>query len=201
MANGLTFTIDSNSVGLVIDRQFDRIIGTAFVFIKPDWVITAKHVVIEHGAWRQNLGLSFKDGKADACGLYADPNVDLAVLQLNRSPCKHPLFPAHIAFAGQTGLVTAGYRPTKTTESGGISIEVNSVPSFWSERRDRTVGTEEVICFDAQFSEGGHSGGPVLGTGGGVIGVVIENFREGDRLIARATSIAPIVARLHFSNE
>lgn len=153
-------------------------------------------MVIEHGTWRQNLGLLFKDGTADACVLYADPNIDLAALQLNGSPCKHPLFPAHKAFAGETGLVTAGYRPTKTMESGGPAIEINHVLSFWSELRGLPVGTEEVICFDAQFSEGGHTGGPVLGTGGGVIGAVIENFREGDRLIARATSIAPIVARL-----
>jgi S1-C subfamily serine protease len=201
MTNGLAFTIDSNSLAAVIDRRSGNVLGTAFVFIKPGWVITAKHVVTEHGTWRQDLGLLFKDGSASAAGLYADPNVDLAVLQLDGSPCERPLFPAHQAFAGQTGLITAGYRPTKTREFGGPTIEINNVPSFWSEQRDRSAGTEEVIYFDAQFSEGGHSGGPVFGSGGGVIGVVIENFREGDRVIARATSIAPIVARLNFLKE
>jgi S1-C subfamily serine protease len=198
MATGLAFTIDKNSVGAVTVRQSGRVLGTAFVFIKPEWVVTAKHVVFEQGSWRENLGLLFVDGGVDAHGIYADPNIDLAVLQIDGALCQHPLFPAHQAFASQSGLITLGYRPTLSKEPGRTTIEANQVSSFESERRDRSAGPEEIIRFDAPFSEGGHSGGPVLGTGGGVIGVVIENLKEGERLIARATSIAPIVARLTF---
>jgi hypothetical protein len=77
-----------------------------------------------------------------------------------------------------------------------LVVTVNAIESFSIEVRERQELHEEIIVFDASFSEGGHSGGPIFGTGGGVVGAVIENFYIGGRLKARATSLAPLVARL-----
>lgn len=75
-------------------------------------------------------------------------------------------------------------------------LYVNEIPSFAIEVRDRDYLNEEVIVFDAPFSEGGHSGGPIFGSGGGVVGAIIQNFYVGSQLRARGTSLAPVVARL-----
>ena len=198
MANGLTFTIDGNTLALVFDQKLGRPIGTAFVFIKPNWAVTAKHVVIDKGIPRSDLFLHFVRGESNARFLYADKHLDLAVLEVAMSPCERPLFPAHTSLAGAGGLITAGYKPSKVGTDGSPSIEVNSVPVFTVDTRNGREGPEESIFFEASFSEGGHSGGPVFGAGGGVVGVVIEHFKNGGKLTARAISIAPLVAHLQF---
>ena len=75
----------------------------------------------------------------------------------------------------------------------------NQIPSFTTEVRDRGILSEDMIVFDAPFSEGGHSGGPIFGAGGGVVGAIIHNFYVGYVLRARGTSLAPIVAHLTFA--
>src|SRR5512135_2497538 len=74
MSDGLAFSIDDNAIAAVIDQDLDRTIGTAFIFIKPNWAVTAKHVVTECGVWRQDLRLLFSGGNVAARVLYADPH-------------------------------------------------------------------------------------------------------------------------------
>ena len=194
----LKFTIAKNSLALVIDRDDKRTIGTAFVFLQPHWVVTAKHVVLQEDGTARSIELQFLDtnlpANPPATLLYAHPTVDLAVLSVPGSPCKSPLFPAHHALAGLDGLVVAGYAPSLTS---GISrsIFVNYVPSFETELRERVDGNEEVVVFQSNFTEPGHSGGPVFGAGGGVAGVVIERSETGR---SRATSLAPLLQQLRF---
>jgi hypothetical protein len=75
----------------------------------------------------------------------------------------------------------------------------NNIPKFEVEFRERGAFKEEIIVFDAPFSEGGHSGGPIFGAGGGVVGVMIQNFYDGPVLRARATGLAPILVHLTFA--
>jgi hypothetical protein len=65
---------------------------------------------------------------------------------------------------------------------------VNHVPAFTVEVREREGLNEELVVFNAPRSEGGHSGGPIMGEGGGVVGVVIQNYVENGTLrrVARA---------------
>lgn len=196
----ITFTIDQLALSLVIDSNERRVLGTAFSFIQPNWVLTAKHVVLVDGLpRRQLLVLSLNQPSIPARVLFAHPQVDLAVLVLECGLCQRPLFPAHHSLAGSSGLVCAGYAPSKSALGGPAVLYINEIPSFAVEVRDRHNLNEEVIVFDAPFSEGGHSGGPIFGSGGGVVGAIIQNFHVGSKLRARGTSLAPIVARLTMS--
>jgi S1-C subfamily serine protease len=195
MSSGLLFTIDKNSIALIIDEDESQPIGTAFIFIQPYWAVTAKHVVLRDGEPRENLQLMFTSNlKIPVKLLYAHPSVDLAVLSIPDCPCKFPLFPAHHGFGGSEGLATAGYAPSKTV-GNSYSIVVNYVPSFSTERRERSDGYEDVVIFDSNFTEGGHSGGPVFGSGGGVVGVILEQYETGK---THATALAPLLQQLTF---
>jgi S1-C subfamily serine protease len=198
---GLTITINGSSIAVIRDREHNRPIGTGFVFVRPSWIVTAKHVVIRDGILRENLDLIFtsQNNYLPASLLYAHPTLDLAVLSAPDSPCETPLYPAHHEFVGKEGFITVGYKPSKNT-ANGFSVEANTVPSFTIELRERADGNEEVLIFPANFAEGGHSGGPVLGAGGGVVGVIIEDFSNAEGQFARASSIKPLLDRLAFRN-
>lgn len=193
----ITFSIDSAAVSLVVDQEEGRVLGTGFSFIQPNWVVTAKHVVLVNGEPRRCLLVSAAN-QLPTCAqvLFAHPQVDLAVLLLERGLCQRPLFPTHHSLAGSGGLVCAGYAPSKSAPGGPSVLFVNEIPDFITEVRERQDLNEEVITFDAPFSEGGHSGGPIFGSGGGIVGAIIENFYVGEQLKARGTSLAPLIARL-----
>ena len=50
---GLRFTIADDTLCLIYDAQSNWALGTGFTFLKPDWVVTAKHVVIAEGRIRE----------------------------------------------------------------------------------------------------------------------------------------------------
>lgn len=198
---GIQFTIDENAVWIIHDQDEGRPLGTGFTFIKPEWIVTAKHVVLsENGAPRTKLWLSsIKIAQAYATLLFAHPIVDLAVLIMSgESPCKIPLFPSHERFSGTKGLVCCGYSPTVSMQNMNPSLFVNWISSYSRERRTRGTGDEDVIVFPAPFLEGGHSEGPVFGEGGGVVGVIIQMFEYGDIRHGRATGIQPLLQHLDF---
>jgi S1-C subfamily serine protease len=198
---GLSFTIDAEAISLIAESRPPRVLGTVFAFIRPNWVVTARHVVEDQGLIRENLVVLVKNTWVSARVLYAHPQVDIAVLQTSIATCDIPLFPAHHKFAGSTGLVVAGYMPSKTDSRNVLAVEVNHIPNFEIEPRGRADLEEETICFRAPFAEGGNSGGPVFGAGGGVIGLVIQRYGDAEAMFTRATSISPILSRLTFANE
>jgi hypothetical protein len=104
-----------------------------------------------------------------------------------------PLFPGFEEYTGKRGLVCCGYAPS----TGAFFL--NHIPSYERERRIRDEGDESVIVFDAPWMEGGHSGGPVFGEGGGVVAVLLHTIRpdNGERR-GRATSILELLRYLRF---
>src|SRR5215813_14402177 len=68
--------------------------GTGFAFLRPGWVVTAKHVVGKQPP-AEPLQLLFREGPArPARVLFAHPQVDLAVLEvLGEAPCWTPFLP------------------------------------------------------------------------------------------------------------
>jgi hypothetical protein len=62
------------------------------------------------------------------------------------------------------------------------------------EPRERHDGTEWVIRFDDPHCQPGHSGGPVLGMGGGVVAVITE----GGEGWFRATEIQSLLPYVTF---
>jgi V8-like Glu-specific endopeptidase len=184
----------------VLDTKEKRALGTAFVFIRNDWALTAKHVVQEHGALRTGLALQTLDGSREACVLAAHPEIDIAVLHVT-SPtlCKRPLFPAFAGFADSQGLVAIGYFPTKSKRTDdALVIEGYPIDRYETETRERCVSDEETIQFHAPASEGGNSSSPVLGASSGVVGMVIECRESESGRVATATSLAPLLAGLEF---
>jgi|SRR6266542_4677957 len=179
LRGNLPADIDPKAVSIIVDEDIHRPLGTGFYFLRPCYFVTAKHVVVDAdtGLPRENLVLMQRGPdypKATVSLLH--PNLDLAVLNVDRPDCEIPLFPSHERFAGQHGLKYWGYSP-KLSEPASLkyTVVVMDVPHYTlDEPKQRDDGVEQVLRFDSPWSEGGHSGGPVLGLGGGVIAVIVE---------------------------
>jgi Trypsin-like peptidase domain len=196
----LTFTIDDGAIALVHFGAAGPAMGTAFAFLKPTWAVTAKHVAIEHGIPRTNLHVqAYKRPAVAAKVLFAHREVDLAILELASPVCRRPLYPGHHSMASADGLVFAGFNPTRTASTGVPLILVSLITSYAVEERERDTCVEETVVFHAPESEGGNSGGPILGTTGAVVGVVIDNFTRDTGLHARGTGLQPLLDRLTFT--
>ncbi|MBA4186036.1 MAG: trypsin-like peptidase domain-containing protein [Acidobacteria bacterium] len=194
----LTIHFNIHSLCIIVDKDADKALGTGFVFIRPNWIVTAKHVVVEDDGIRNNLQLLHLNKKPVSTSvLFVHPIYDLAVLATDSLLCQKPLFPSYEEFTGIKGLICCGYSPSKSTENE-LSFFVNSVPNYQLETRSRDYGDEKLLFFDAPFAEGGHSGGPLLGEGAGVVAVVIEGFNSNDQYIVKATSILPLLEFLKF---
>lgn len=197
---GLSVTIDRHSLAYIGVAKTKKILGTGFFCLRPDWVFTAKHVVIDdYGHPRTDLAIWPLDLEGfPSTVIYTHPEVDLAVLQYSRTQGIKPLFAGYSSLTGSKGLICVGYSPTQSKLQEAAVLYVNSVVQFENESRERHFGLEELVVFEAAYSEGGHSGGPLLGEGGAVVGVVIQNFSANGKTYARATSLHPLLAVLRF---
>lgn len=200
--SNLSFEINQSAIQLIRDPNVKYPIGTGFCFIRPDWIATAKHVVLLHGIPRQNLEVVFTDGISRRAEVYAwHPEIDIAILRLlDPGLCKIPLFPAYVRFTGQQGLISAGYKPScSQKDERSFSIVFNRVKSWEIEHRSRINSEEEVIIFHSEHIEGGHSGGPLFGQGGGVVGIVIETIYG--QPYARGTSILSLLDGIEIKRD
>lgn len=192
----ISFTIDKYALQLIRDSDLQYPIGTGFCFLRPNWIATAKHVVLVDGLPRHDLVVQFINGPSLGAEVYAwHPEIDVAILRtLHPSPCRTPLFPAYAHFTGQDGLISAGYMPSRSEkDKSSYSIVVNQVECWELEYRSRMNSEEEVIIFPSAHVEPGHSGGPLFGQGGGVVGIVIEAFAQEGEPYARGTSILSLL--------
>ena len=203
-ATGFRFTIHYDSLFLLCDDEEDRALATAFCFIKPEWVVTAEHAVLDMDIPHRNLSLlSRRNGRLRGSVLFLHPSHDLAVLGIEgQSPCDVPLFPSFEGYTGSNGLVACGYAPSLSDrERREYKVLANPVTSYERQERTRRTGEEALILFDAPWMEGGHSGGPVFGEGGGVAAVMIELIRSDNGVVrARATSILHLLRYLTFGD-
>jgi hypothetical protein len=86
------------------------------------------------------------------------------------------LYPSDQRLSGKQGLRYWGYSPTLSDrQNHRYLVAVVDIPEYECEGpRERSDGTEWVLRFPSQVAEGGHSGGPVLGAGGGVVAILTE---------------------------
>ena len=197
--NALPKDIDPSAVSIVVDQDIQRPLGTGFYFLQPQFFVTAKHVVVNPhtGSVRPNLVL-MQNGPAypRAQVAFLHPSLDLAVLSIESPGCEVPLFPSDQRLVGAHGLCYWGYAPSLSDTSSHtyVAVVVEIASYECEEPRERADGTEWVLRFNTNFSEGGHSGGPVLGTGGGVVAVITE----GHNGWVRATEIRALLPYITF---
>jgi hypothetical protein len=203
-------TIGKYTIQLIWDSREEKPIGTGFSFLRPDWIVTARHIIEISGFPRQHLKAEFiRSWPTDPGGPTLDaevyawhPELDVAVLRVTEpNPCEMPLLPSYVRFTGQEGLYSIGYRPSLTVQSNpGYCAEVNLVQKWEIERRTRK-SVEEAILFPSEYVEGGHSGGPLLGLGGGVVGIVVEAIQSMGEPYARGTSILSLLDGLEMCSQ
>lgn len=184
--------------------------GTGFVFVQKNWLVTAKHVVwddqlqqVRSPLFAQSTDPSIKNKIIQIEKYKLHPNHDLAVLQFNGPLCNRPFYPAHLPVENNEKLFALGYSPT-ASGFDRIQFKMISISKFRKEFRDRDEGTEEIVEFDFNGSEGGNSGGPVFGDGAGIVAVIGHSVEAkeddtGSTLVkVRASSIQSIIDSLEF---
>jgi hypothetical protein len=202
----LSIKIDTRSIGTVYDVIERRPLGTGFALLKPDWIVTARHVVVKDNLPRPELGMVLGGGigYVDVKILVLHPILDLAVLQLQKPQvCERPFFPSYEEYSGSRGLFYIGYSPKKSSDNEDeLVLAVSHISTYERLQLERKQGeVEDWITFEAPFVEGGNSGCPVLGEGGGVVAIVIQAYDLNGITYARATSIHPLLKGLvYWSN-
>lgn len=170
--------------------------GTGFAFIRPGWIVTAKHVVAGQPA-AEPLRLAFRQGVSlPARVLFAHPRVDLAVLELlGDRPCRAPFLPEDRATAKGDPLCV-GLKPSISGEETGYAPFVVRVESYERSVRQRDGYEEVLYIFPAPDGQRLRSGGPLLAPDGGVIGVVVDCITLGGQRVMRATGIVALLDHL-----
>ena len=169
-----SITIDKASF-LIVCTRGDRMLGSGFVFLSSNYIVTAKHVVEEYGLPRNNLSVIFYniEGEYPVQVVFMHPELDIAVLEMVDIICKKPLIQSALRLADSECFFTIGYKPSESSRNDG-TMEVNQILRFEIEKRERESIIEESMVFDCTFLEGGHSGGPILADDGKVIAIVTD---------------------------
>jgi S1-C subfamily serine protease len=149
------------------DKTFVTGTGTGVVIVDSGLILTSLHVV----AGAERIGVVFADGlESDATLVSAQPENDLAVLQASKLP--DDLVPAtlkstHDLRVGDT-VIAIGF-PFGIGPSTSVGAVSGLRRSFFSPEGKREL--TNLIQFDAAANPG-NSGGPLITTDGGVVGIV-----------------------------
>jgi len=215
MSRGLEFSVNPNVFCLIFsENENDQFvpIGSGCFFMKHNLVLTAKHVVEDRKSPNSNLKIAngLKSGNqllnVDVTDCWSHPDIDISLLhiqddQVGQLEVTHPLFPSHYSYTTTNGFAVAGYdAPSSNTDQYSWKIMFHHVKHFNESQRSRTSSNEFCLEFKAPWIHAGYSGAPILGEGGGVIGVVTQAFNaveesttNSNKGHARATSVYPVV--------
>jgi hypothetical protein len=196
--NSRTFMkLNKNQVCIICDSDESvPELGTGFLFMKKDWIVTAAHVVMEYGLPRKNLYAEFVPNIQEKVFvnlkvLAIHEECDVAVLQITNTdnPCTKPLYPGHEELSSSKGIIYCGFE----SSDGNLRVEITEQFS----RDSRYRNHEEVILeFPSTNVTGGYSGGPIFGDGGVILGLMINQFsneEEPEKKFARAISINTVM--------
>lgn len=195
--------LDKNSVCVFHKIKQDgtrKAIGTGFFFMEQDLVATARHVMEDHANAREPYALSIQPSQslegclAIECAYHIEQ--DLAVVKLER---RYPVVPLYPCFGTNSGFIYVGFdQPTE-------SMLVRHVPTFyipgpWEGKLSTTFHFE----WDGPIDPG-NSGGPLIGSDGGVAGILIGVSRQvessdaitSSKVRARAVFIGPLMDLYH----
>jgi|GEM_PF-2904006 len=212
MGKNLSIAVDAR-VFCTLFSHSDRVwsaVGSGCIFMRRDLVLTAKHVVEDRPFSDSPMRAvnGSKDGdeliSADVTAYWCHPDIDIALLKLThegsiRLGGHRPLFPSHFSLNDRLGVAAVGYDRALSNPDAGVWVnKVHHVSEFTSVERNRASSDEFCLEFEAPWVAGGYSGGPLLGEGGGVIGVIIQVYESVEGTGAgrvsgrgRATSIYP----------
>lgn len=199
----MNVTIDPNSICIfyrVYEDGTRKPFGTGFFFMDRDLVATAKHIMEDHANARTPYALLVRPSQSPE-GYFATECVyhieqDLALVRLEQS---HPVVPLAPCFETKEGFFLVGYDPP--TES----VLVRPVPKFVTpDPREGKLSTTFFFEWDGPVNPG-NSGGPLIGSDGGVAGLLSGMSRDvestdsrpegGAR--ARAVFVGPLLDLYH----
>jgi hypothetical protein len=177
--NSPSMDVDPSAISILVDKDLPKPLGTGFHFLLTRFFFTAKPVIEcrETGHLRRNLVLMQDGPNYPRCqSIFRYPSLDLVVLTVDRPRFGVPLYPSDQRLSGWHGLQYWGYVPALSDRRDHrYVVAVVNIPSYECEPpRERADGVEWMLRFDSDFSEGGHSEGPVVGAGGGVVAVITE---------------------------
>jgi len=190
----LKFSIDENAIATVhmTGGSDFTILGTAFCFIKSNWYMTAKHVVVEDDQVKSGLKIVTHSPNKPV-GLLNTPKrvyyhdeLDIAIIEMHTGLCQKPHFPGHHDFVGKQGLVKVAYSPSQTKERNRVIFNATHIKDYQTEIRNRNYGDETLFSFSDLNAETGNSGAPLIGEAGNIVGVIIDGFYGDNQELNRA---------------
>lgn len=176
--------------------QAERGTGLGFAFLKPQWVVTARHVVRDQRPGSAVTLVFAVGGPSTGRVAALHPHVDLAVLEVTGDvhgvvPLTPPAGrPAEV----QAVLCVASEAVTAADAAPSGRLRLLEVPSFERTRRHRDGREEDLFIFPTPLDGSPRSGGPLLAADGSVIGVVVDSIDLAGRTFIRATAIEAVLS-------
>ena len=164
-------------------------LGCGFLFLRKDWIVTAKHVVVdEDGNVRQNIYAKYQHIEINCEVTAIHDEIDIAILLITEkeNPCHKPLYLGY----SDLSVIDEAMALAHTPSSGG-KFSFTTIKKFDESTRERST-EEHIIEFESDTYEPGSSGGIIFGQGTTVIGVIINTFKNDkypEKSFVRATSI------------
>ena len=175
----MTLSFDKNAVCVLCKLTQDGEcigIGTGFFFMEDDLVATCKHIMEDHAKNQVPYSLVIRPSQstegclAVQCVYHIEQ--DMALIKLERRYHVRPFVPC---IGTNNGFTYVGFDPLSR------SLVVRHIPTFYTP--DAWEGSHSTIYFfewDGSLTPG-NSGGPLIGSDGGVAGMLIGFSSQVDR--------------------
>jgi Trypsin-like peptidase domain len=169
-----SFSTDSICVLYKLTQGGDRIgIGTGFFFLENNLVATSKHILEDHASTQVPYVLIVRPSQLSEgctpfeCSYHTEQ--DLALIKLARP---YPVVPLRPCVKTENGFIYVGYDPPTN------SLIVEHVSAFYTPAPwEGKHSTMYFFEWDGAINPG-HSGGPLIGSDGGVAGMLMGVSRQ-----------------------